>query len=81
LTVPELVEQNAVDPDTLKPTGDQQLHGVAAVRIAPRRFVHVRVIARYEGTCSVNDRLSGRGVGATKRLLASARVRGRVLPG
>lgn len=74
----ELVEQNVVDPNALEATGGKQLYGVAVVRIAPHRFVHVRAIGRYEGTCAVDDRLDGRAVDAIKQLLISASVRARV---
>jgi hypothetical protein len=66
-----------VDPDTREPTGRERLYGIAVVRLAPRRFLHVRAFADFRGTCTEADRREGVVADAFCRLLRTARVEAR----
>ncbi|MCW3001167.1 MAG: hypothetical protein JWQ20_465, partial [Conexibacter sp.] len=72
-----LVEQEVLDPQLRQPTGAQQLYGIAVVRLARHRWLHVRAFVTYAGTCSADDRQKGSAAVGVRDLLVTARVQAR----
>lgn len=75
-----LVEYRRVDPDTYETTERRRLYGLAVVRIAKRRWMHVRAFADFGTSCSEDDRRRGAAAKALDRLLATARVEASIVP-
>jgi hypothetical protein len=74
-----LIEIPAIDPGTYEPTGDRRLYGLAAVRLATRRWIHVRAFADFRGSCTERDTRNEAVAKALRRLLRAARVEARTV--
>jgi hypothetical protein len=69
-----LVEYDVFSDETGEPTGARRLYGLAVVRVAPRRFVDVRMFVNFGGAgCTDAARGSATFTTALVHVLASAR--------
>jgi zona occludens toxin (predicted ATPase) len=58
-----------------------RLFGIRVIRLAPRRFLHVRVTADYDDSCPDVDRREGIVPAGLAKILRSARLRGSLVRG
>lgn len=74
-----LAEFPVSDAETGEPTAARRLYGIAVSRIAPGRWMHVRVFAGFGGVCGAQDRNAPAFVAALEHLLGSVRVEARLV--
>ena len=61
--------------------GGVKLFGVRVIRLAPRRFLHVRAFAEFDPSCPDVERREGIVPGGLAKILRSARLEGRLVRG